>query len=232
MKNTDKNFQDEEIWKEIEGFEGLYEVSTKGRVRNKKTNRILGGGYDNIGYRFVLLCKANSKPKQIKVHRLVALAFIPNPNKLPQVNHIDEDKLNNDVKNLEWVTASQNQRHSAHQRSCKVKQLDKCGNLIKVWDSIMQIERETGYNQSYIIQCCKGKYKHAYGFRWEYVDTNFQRVMNRPVAALTKDRELVAEYRSVAEASRCLKISYTQIYLCLNGKLKSTHGLKFIYIDN
>lgn len=232
MNNTDKNFQDEEIWKEIEGFEGLYAVSNKGRIRNIRTGRILKYGIDGMGYPFVLLCKANSKPKNIKVHKLVAQAFIPNPKNLPQVDHIDENKKNNDVSNLRWVTASQNQRHSAHQKSCKIKQLTLDGELVKTWGSSKQIERETGYRQGNIIQCCKSKIRSAYGYRWEYADPYQQQKHNRPVAALTKDGEFVAEYKSIAEASRCLKISYPQVYMCLNGKLKSTHGLKFIYIDN
>lgn len=228
IKNSSK---EKEIWKEIEGFEGLYEVSTKGRVRNIRTGKILKYGINAMGYPFVILYKANSKPKHIKVHRLVAESFIDNPNKLPQVNHIDERKDNNCVTNLEWCTASQNQRHSAHHKSCRINQLTLDGELVKVWESFMEIERETGYNQSSIINCCKGKYKQAYGFKWEYADPSQQRKLNRPVAVLTKDGEFVAEYKSAAEASRCLKISYTQVYLCLNGKLKSTHGLKFIYID-
>lgn len=226
MKNTDKNFQDEEIWKEIQGFEGEYAISNKGNVKNLKSGRILGGGYNKHGYRFIKL-----KGKEYTVHRLVALAFIPNPDNLPEVNHIDERKDNNDISNLEWCTASQNQRHSAHQKSCKINQLTLDGELVKAWESSMQIERETDYNASYIIQCCKGKRKQAYGYRWEYANPESQRVINRPVAALTKDGEFVAEYRSAAEASRCLKIKNKCVYFCLNGTYKSTHGLKFIYID-
>lgn len=231
MKNVNKNFQDEEIWKEIQGYEGEYAVSNKGRVRNKKNGKILAGAYDGYGYRFVKLYKANSKPKQIKVHRLVALAFIPNPDNLPYINHIDENKGNNNVENLEWCTASQNQRHSAHQKSCKIKQITKDGELVKVWESFMQIERETDYNRSNIIQCCKGKLRSAHGYRWQYLDPDSQKVYNRPVAALTKDGEFIAEYKSAAEAARGLKITPTQICLCLKGTYKSVHGLRFIYID-
>lgn len=227
-----KQFHEDEIWKEIQGFEGLYAVSNRGRVKNLKTGKVLKYVIDNMGYAFVTLYKANSKPKNIKVHKLVVKTFIPNPDNLPQINHIDENKWNNNVSNLEWCTASQNQRHSAHQRSCRINQLTLDGQFIRQWESSHQIGRELGYNQSYIIQSCKRKRKQAYGYKWEYADPEQQRKLNRPVAALTKDGELVSEYKSAAEASRCLKISATQIYYCLNGTYKSTHGLRFIYIDN
>ena len=230
MKNTN-NSQDKEIWRDIQGFEGLYEVSTKGRVRNIRTGKVLKYVIGGMGYPFVNLYKANSKPKHIKVHRLVALAFIDNPDNLPEVNHIDEDKRNNDISNLEWCTASENQKHSAHQKSCRINQLTLDGKLAKVWDSISQIEKELGYKKSTIVDVCRGRQRSAYGFRWEYSDPSQQRKFNRPVAALTKDGEFVAEYKSITEASSCLKIKYQCIYLCLNGTIKSTHGLKFIYID-
>lgn len=225
MKNVN-NSKEKEIWKEIQGFEGEYAISNKGNVKNLKSGRILGERYDSMGYKFV-----NLKGKEYKVHRLVALAFIPNPNNLPQVNHIDENKKNNNVSNLEWCTALYNINYSSHKRCCKINQLTLDGELVKVWESSMQIERELGYSQGYIIQCCKRKIRSAYGYRWEYADPSQQHKFNQPVAALTKDDEFVAEYKSAAEASRCLKISYTQVYFCLNGTYKSTHGLKFIYID-
>ena len=226
MKNTDKNFQDEEIWKEIQGFEGEYAISNKGNVKNLKSGRIIDGAYNSMGYKQIKL-----KGKKYYIHRLVALAFIPNPNNLPQVNHIDEVKTNNNVSNLEWCSASYNINYSIYKHSCKINQITKDGELVKTWESSMQIERETDYHQSYIIQCCKGKHKQAYGYRWEYADPSQQHKFNRPVAALTKDGEFVAEYRSAAEASRCLKIKKQYVSRCLNGTYKSTHGLKFIYID-
>ena len=226
MKNTDKNFQDEEIWKEIQGFEGEYAISNKGNVKNLKSGRILGERYNSMGYKQIKL-----KGKYYLIHRLVALAFIDNPNNLPQVNHIDENKKNNNVSNLEWCTALYNINYSSHKYSCKINQLTLDGELVKAWESSMQINRETGYSPGNIINCCRGKYKQAYGYRWQYVDPSQQHKYNRPVAALTKDGEFVAEYKSPTEASRCLKIKYKCIYRCLNGLYKSTHGLKFIYID-
>lgn len=224
--NKVNNFQEKEVWKEIEGFEGLYEVSTKGRIRNLKTGKIRADRYDWNGYKIVRL-----KGKEYLVHRLTALAFIDNPHKLPYINHKNEKKDDNNVENLEWCSPSYNVNYSIYKQSCQIKQIDKGGNLIKIWNSSWQIERETGYKQSNIINCCKSKYKQAYGFKWEYADPSQQQKHNRPVAALTKDGEFVAEYKSAAEASRCLKIKYQYVYRCLKGTYKSTHGLKFIYID-
>lgn len=233
MKNTHE-FQNEEIWKEIQGYENRYAVSSKGRVMNLKSGRVLKNGSTPHGYATVCLCKGNgTKPKQITVHRLVAEAFIPNPLNLPQINHIDEDKRNNDVNNLEWVTASQNNKHSVYQQSCRINQLSLDGEFIRQWDSAHEIERELGFNQGNIISCCKGNknYSHVGGFKWEYADPTQQRKQNRPVAALTMDGDLIAEYKSAAEAARCLKICDRSIRYCLNGTCKSTHGLRFIYID-
>lgn len=227
-----KQFHEDEIWKEIQGFEGLYAVSNRGRVKNLKSGRILKNRIDSFGYAMVYIHKGDGKPKNIKVHKLVAKTFIPNPDNLPQINHIDECKTNNNVENLEWLSASQNVRHSAHQYSCNINQLTLDGQFIRQWKSSMQIQRELGYKCTYIIAVCKGKYKQAYGYRWEYVDPEQQHKHNSPVAALTKDGEFVAKYKSAAEAARFLKISTTQIYFCLNGTYKSTHGLRFIYIDD
>lgn len=228
-----KQFQDEEIWKEIKGYEGLYAVSSKGRVKNLMSGKVLKNRSNNHGYPYVSLFRGDGKPKNCTTHRLVAEAFIPNTLNLPQVNHIDENKHNNDVSNLEWVTASQNSRHSAHQQSCKINQLSLDGEFIREWESSMQIERETGYDQGNIIKCCKmyKNYSHVGGYKWQYADPSQQQRHNRPVAALTKDGEYVAEYKNAADTARSLKISQTLIRHCLNGTCKSTHGLRFIYID-
>lgn len=231
MKILNK-FQDEEIWKEIQGYEGLYAVSSKGRVKNIDTGKVLKNNINNHGYVRIGLYNGDGKRKWIRIHRLVAEAFIPNPDNLPQVNHKDENKTNNNVENLEWCLASKNIRHSVYQRSCKINQYTLDGEFIKTWESSKQIKRELGYHQSSIIQCCKGNknYSHVGGFKWEYVDPDQQHKFNRPVAALTMDGDLICEYKSAAEASRSLKIRYNSIRLCLNGTCKSTHRLKFIYI--
>ena len=117
-----------EEWRSIEGYEGLYEVSNTGRVRSLdrydnrnyfRKGKVLSPGKDTVGYLFVILT-CNGKRKAINVHRLVAKAFIENPDNLPQVNHKDEDKTNNNVDNLEWCTAKYNNKYGS--RKDKVRE--------------------------------------------------------------------------------------------------------------
>ncbi len=111
----------DEVWKEIPGYEGVYEVSNYGRVRSNarkvwnytKQGRILKPHRKENGYMQITLCGRSKYEKHAYIHRLVAEAFIPNPNNLPQVNHKDFDKANNCVENLEWVTAAENHLHFA-----------------------------------------------------------------------------------------------------------------------
>lgn len=102
-----------EIWLPIDGYNN-YQVSNMGHVMNTDTGKILKGQNNGKGYLFVSLYDENHKCKQIMIHRLVAKAFIPNPNNLPQVNHIDECKHNNHVDNLEWITSEDNINHGTH----------------------------------------------------------------------------------------------------------------------
>lgn len=166
-----------EIWKTIDDYPD-YMVSNMGRVKslgNDKTRKekILKGGKDKYGYLFVKLWK-EGKHKMFRIHRLVATAFIDNPNNLPQVNHIDEDKSNNRVDNLEFCTAEYNLNYGTHNEkiakslSIPILQFSKTGDFIKKWDSTMQVERELGINQSSITKCCKGKRKTANGYIWYY----------------------------------------------------------------
>ena len=160
-----------EIWKDIEGYEGLYQVSNKGRVKSlyKGSERILRPGIDRYGYYKIMIYK-DSVRKTFKLHRLVAQAFIPNPENKPQVNHKDENKLNNCVNNLEWSTAKENSNYGSRNErlSRKILQYSKSGDFIREWQSAVEVKRVLGIANSHIIACCKGKRKSAGGFVWGY----------------------------------------------------------------
>lgn len=164
-----------EVWKDIEGYEGLYQVSSLGRVKSLRfgKERILKAGKDKGGYLMVNLCK-NSKTKMYKVHRLVAQAFIPNPDGLQCINHKDENKTNNCVDNLEWCTYLYNNNYgtrnfkSASNRSISIIQLTLNNEFVRCYRSSMDAERRTGFHQEHIISCCKGDYKTAYNYKWLY----------------------------------------------------------------
>lgn len=155
-----------EHWKPIAGYEELYEVSDTGLVRSlwygKK--RILSPGKQRDGYLAIMLCKDGIR-KNLLVHRLVANAFIPNPKNLKTVNHIDEDKTNNNVSNLEWMSRGDNARYSCDK---PVVQLDKNDNVIAAFPSIIEAERQTGIYHGHICSCCNGKLKSAGGYIWRY----------------------------------------------------------------
>lgn len=186
-----------EIWKDIPGYKGLYQVSSFGRV--KATQRIIHyrngkiihrkervlSLLDSYGQYYTVGLIKDKKHKTWNVHRLVAMAFIPNPNNLPCINHKDENKYNNLVDNLEWCSYSYNTKYnnamrtrldtrkSNQSRGCekKVYQYDLQNNLIKVWESVTSISNALGYKTSNISSCCLNKQyrKTAYGYKWSYV---------------------------------------------------------------
>lgn len=168
----------EEIWKDIEGYEGLYQVSNMGRVKSLKNDIILKP-YILRGYEKVLLYK-NKKRKHFQIHRLVAMAFIPNPDNKPQVNHKDENKTNNCVDNLEWCTGHYNHNYGTINIRISQKQLnDKSkskivmqysldGTFIKEWKSTMDVQRNLGFAHTHISECCRGEQAYAYGYLWKY----------------------------------------------------------------
>ena len=164
-----------EIWKDVEGYEGCYQVSNLGRVKSLNYNRT---GKEKVlkackskGYYYVILCK-DSKQKNCSVHRLVATAFLPNPDNLPQVNHKDEDKTNNACFNLEWCDRKYNMnfgtrtKRSAEKRSKSVL----CIETGKIYPSINQIGRDLGISIGHISDACNGKIKTHKGFHWKYID--------------------------------------------------------------
>lgn len=170
-----------EIWKNIAGFERLYQVSSFGRVKSfyGKKEHILKAQKISHGYLNVILYKDGIKNNWL-VHRLVANAFIPNPDNLPMINHKDENKQNNLVSNLEWCDANYNINYGTRKQrliekltngplSKKVGQYSKDGQLIKIWPSIREAKRN-GFNMGNIWSCCQGKIKTHGGFIWQYIE--------------------------------------------------------------
>lgn len=182
-----------EIWKQIEGYENLYEVSNLGRVRsverpsrNKRNKngvikgKILKPGSNPVGYVIVSLYR-DKKQKFFQVHRLVAKAFIPNVMNKEQVNHIDGNKKNNNINNLEWATRSENMKHAIEnglfkirkiEKAKEIEQLDLNNNVIKTWNSCREIVNKLNVTRSDIYGCCNNLYKTAYGFKWRYKKVN------------------------------------------------------------
>lgn len=191
-----ENLENEQ-WLSIDGYDG-YEVSNYGRVKslgNDKTRKekILKQSTNKYGYQIVGICKGG-KQKMFRVHRLVAMAFIPNLNNYEQVNHKDEVKTNNHVDNLEWCDCKYNINYgNRNERQAKamigkfgkehpmfgkfgkdnpkakqVIQLTLDNQFVKTWGSIIDVERKLGYDNGYISKCCKGKLPHAYKYKWCY----------------------------------------------------------------
>lgn len=176
----------EEVWKNIKGFEGSYQVSNYGNVRGIDRilkdgrfwkGRTLKPGSNGKGYLYVHF---NLNGKNYLIHRLVAEAFLPNPNNYPEVNHIDEDKSNNKVDNLEWCDHKYNNNYGSRNKRMletrnrngknfkPVLQYTKDGIFIKYYKSIISAFEETGIGSPDITNCAKGNRKSAGGFIWKY----------------------------------------------------------------
>ena len=160
----------EEIWKPIEGFNGNYEISNLGRVKSLRgpEDRIMKPTLNRRenGYYIISLAK---RGKQIykTIHRLVAEAFVPNPDGLTEINHIDENKLNNCADNLEWCDRKYNMNHISKSRR-RVLQYSIDGEFIKEWKSARECERELGIFHTAISNVCNGNRKTAGGYVWKY----------------------------------------------------------------
>ena len=173
---------EKEIWKDIPDFEGLYQVSDKGRVRSLD-RKVWNGGkgvfyslkgkvikqFNNRGYRYVPLSK-NGKPTNVSVHRLVAEAFLPNSEKLTHVNHKDENKKNNRLENLEWCTPKYNTYYGKKTRIKPVVATNVLTGEQTTYPSIMEASRLGGFYPSAICNACKGKLKTHGKHYWQYLE--------------------------------------------------------------
>ena len=157
-----------EVWKDIEDYKGLYQVSSWGRVKNSRTDMVLKFG-KSLGYLQVGLYK-NGNCRKYLIHRLVAQAFIPNPHNKPQVNHIDEDKENNRVDNLEWVTSKENINHGTRNlRVSKIKSIPIiCIETGIEYYGVRECAKQMGLNPSNITSVLKGKRKTCGNYTFKY----------------------------------------------------------------
>ena len=194
---------EKEIWKDIEGFEGRYQVSNLGNVKslnygNHGYAKNLVPKVNNQGYKWVELIKGETK-KCLLIHRLVALAFVSNPNNYPIINHKDENPLNCKAENLEWCTVGYNNKYSRDRhperfikqikrkrkknkarvytkrgaykpKNIFIAQLTMNKNIIRIWNDYAEIRRVLNYNGTSLKECCEGKRKTAYGYKWEFAE--------------------------------------------------------------
>ena len=180
-----------EEWRDIKGYEGIYQVSNEGRIKSlerylwngkayfKSKTKILNPRKDKDGYLFVTLCRNAEDHKNCKVHRLVAEAFIPNPYDYKEINHKNEDKTLNTVENLEWCDRSHNMNWNCLSErigkilrnnkslSKRVLQLSIDGELITIYDSSREAERK-GFNHCGILRCANGTQETYKGYIWKY----------------------------------------------------------------
>ena len=186
-----------EEWKDIKGYEGAYQISNKGRVKSleRKGIKHYKDGKDVVytikeailkpnaskqGYLYVTLC-GEEKDECPRINRLVAIAFIPNPNNLPVVNHKDENKANNNVENLEWCDYPYNNNYGDRKEKVKAKMINNPGiskrvykytkdnELVGIFPSANEAQREMGIEKSRgVPMCCRGIMKTYKGYKWSY----------------------------------------------------------------
>lgn len=249
--------EDCEIWKPAVGYEKYLEVSNKGNARRKTYSFIKRNGRwyhvracnlklhsTRSGY---LLVNAKGG-KEESIHRLVALTFIPNPNNYPEVNHIDEDKTNNCVENLEWCTHKYNSTYGSRTQKIRETLLKKnyCGEnvsqytiegvFIRTFVSFAEARKETGINN--IHQCANAKSTHAGGYVWIKSGDTFEQWKERTKQIRTKERHIlqfdkngnfINEYRSALEAERKTGTNNSNIRRCCKGNSKSAGGFLWKY---
>lgn len=165
--------ENKEIWKDVKGYEGLYQVSNLGRIWSVRLQRNLKP-YQANGYWKIDLTAKNGKRKKEYVHRIVALTFLQKPEDCNVVNHIDGNRQNNNIENLEWCSQEYNMRHSyytlGNTKGCYSVRKCQCLETGIIYESISKAMRDTGASK--VSECCKGKIKTSGGYHWRYVDAD------------------------------------------------------------
>lgn len=163
-----------EVWKDVVGYEGRYKVSNTGKIYSTISNKCLALRINKSGYSQINLYKDCDR-QMFSIHRLVAQAFIPNPENKPQVNHIDEDKTNNTSSNLELVTSKENKNHGTrlYRSAMKKRKSIRCTNIesgeVIVYDSQISASNDLSIEITYINNVLRGRQKTTGGYTFEYV---------------------------------------------------------------
>lgn len=169
-----------EEWRDISGYEGIYQVSNLGRVKSlvnggqsrlNGKERILKPGENKYGYLSVNLCKYGNR-KMFKIHRLVAQAFLSNSENFPEVNHKDENPKNNHSSNLEWCDRKYNCNYGTRNERMRKTKSKKviCIETNFTYESVNEASRQTGFDKGNISKCCLGKSKTTGGYHWKYIE--------------------------------------------------------------
>lgn len=237
------------MWKKVyyENIETDYSVSDEGLVRNDKTNYILKNSIQQ-GYCHVTIY-INKKAKRMRVHRLVAEAFIPNPDNKPYVNHKDGIRSNNKIDNLEWTTPSENTQHAVDTglflptREKSIIQYSLNGEKLNEFKSIMEAGRLTNSIPEKIVLCCQLKRKTHNNYQWRYKEDEVEKLQQveeyrtkaKQVAQLDKETgEILNIYPSMTAAAKAVNGTPSAIINIINGKKQTkTHkGFGWKLVDD
>lgn len=232
------------MWKKFiyEGQETDYSVSTEGEVRKDTTNYILSQSSQQ-DYKFVGLI-INGKQKRMRVHRMVALAFIDNPDNKPYVNHINGNRSDNNVENLEWVTPSENTQHAVDTglfksgRARAVVQYNLNGEQMATFESASEAARQTGGSQSKITMCCRRQRDSANDYQWRYYDDiqDVQKIekkfiTGKKVAQCDEEGNILKIYPSFKEAARAVNGTSSAISRVCSGTNIRHKGYKWKLVE-
>ena len=232
------------MWKKFiyEGIETDYSVSTEGEVRKDTTNYILSQSPQQ-DYKFVTLL-INGQQKRMRVHRMVAMTFIENPDNKPYVNHINGIRYDNNVENLEWVTQSENIQHAVRTglmqngRKKAVIQYNLNGDRMATFESASEAARQTGGSQSKITMCCKRQRETANDYQWRYYDDiqDVQKVekkfiTGKKVAKCDEEGNILEIFPSFKEAARAVNGTSSAISRVCSGTNIRHKGYKWKLVE-
>lgn len=227
-------------------------VSNTGRIYSKSSKLVKKTSFLKDGHEVIMLSK-NGRKYGTFVHRLVAKAFIPNPDNLPIINHKDENPRNNDVSNLEWCTYSYNNTYNAthlkraEKKSKKVYKYDSSGKIVEIYDSAGKAAESVGASKSNICYCCLGKVKVTHGYVFSYEPISEEEIVSRfknsaffqnrkgqrkpkKVAQYDLNMNYLSMFESTNDAGRSLRINPSLIGGVCRGEHKTTHGYIFKYV--